>query len=151
MTCPGSHVTGAPLGPGPEPLQYSPRHPALNWGRAIGVRFSGGKLTPSWLYTRCGPHPPDKEAGYQCARVCVPHQACQFLSPSLPSSVFSWTQGRGAASLLSPPPGLPPAPSSLPVSTLEWRPWAGCPPRPLCATPLTLMFAVLPRRAMTQG
>lgn len=30
------------------------------------------------------------------------HLACQFLSLSLPSSVFSWTQGREAASLLSP-------------------------------------------------
>lgn len=84
-------------------------------------------------------------------RVCVSwHQACQFLSLSLSSSVFFWTQWRGAASLLS-PPGMPPAPSSLPTSTLEWRSWAGCPPRPLCVTPLPLMFAVLPRRAMTQG
>ena len=76
------------------------------------------------------------------------HLACQFLSLSLPSSVF-WTQGRGAASLLSPRDC--PLPLPLPASTLEWQSWAGCPPRPLCITPLTLLFAVLPRRAMTQG
>lgn len=48
------------------------------------------------------------------------HLARQFLSLSLPSSVFSWTQGRGAASLLS--PGIVPCPFLSPPP-----PWSGDP------------------------
>lgn len=53
------------------------------------------------------------------------HLACQFLGLSLPSSVFSWTQGRGL------PPGCPPGTVSCPflsprlhpvVAILGWLP-----------------------------